>query len=97
MLTNSPDGPKTVRTAACDTSRDAARDICVLIALAASVPTLAVMAMEAVHQRNMCVVVGLQSTGEAGMNKALEDNNGEDLNDFVSAPMMIIKHLVETQ
>eukprot|EP00959_Pyramimonas_sp_CCMP1952_P403048 8445275-Pyramimonas_sp.AAC.3 len=31
------------------------------------------------------------------MNQALEDNDGEDLNDFVSAPMMIVKRLIETQ
>lgn len=37
--------------------------------LCAKVPTVARMARDAVSQHNMCVVVGLQSTGEAGINK----------------------------
>jgi hypothetical protein len=55
------------------------------------------MAMEAVHAKNMCVVIGLQSTGEANMSRALADNDGQDLNDFVSAPMMVVQHLIKTQ
>jgi hypothetical protein len=31
------------------------------------------------------------------MKRALEKNGGEDLNNFLSAPMMVIKHLIESQ
>lgn len=37
--------------------------------LSAKVPLLAQMANDAVEKKNMCVVIGLQSTGEAGINK----------------------------
>lgn len=36
--------------------------------MAAKVPRCAQLALEAVESRNMCVVIGLQSTGEANMN-----------------------------
>lgn len=35
--------------------------------MAAKVPACAALALEAVHSQGMCVVIGLQSTGEASL------------------------------
>lgn len=37
----------------------------------------------------MCVVIGLQSTGEANTNQ-MRDEQGDDLEDFISAPKQIL-------
>jgi uncharacterized membrane protein len=44
----------------------------------------------------MCVVIGLQSTGEANTKSAL-DEAGAELDDFVSAPKVIMQHFLERQ
>jgi hypothetical protein len=36
--------------------------------MAAKVPACAHIALKSVNEQNMCVVIGLQSTGEANMN-----------------------------
>jgi len=47
-----------------------------------------------VHTRNMAVVIGLQSTGESNIGQAMEQMaaNGEDIDDFVSAPAVILRN-----
>ena len=62
-------------------------------------PSLAKLALKAVHEDNMAVVIGLQSTGEANIEQALSDmaDAGEELEDFVSAPQMILKNLINRQ
>ena len=42
----------------------------------------------------MCVVIGLQSTGEAGTTLA-RDEQGDEMDDFVSAPKMILYRLIK--
>lgn len=37
----------------------------------------------------MCVVIGLQSTGEANTNQ-MRDEHGDELEDFISAPKQIM-------
>ena len=44
----------------------------------------------------MCVVIGLQSTGEANT-KATMDELGAELDDFVSAPKVIMQQFLEKQ
>ena len=62
--------------------------------LSAKVPHLAKLALEHVHTRNMAVVIGLQSTGESNIGQAMEQMaaNGEDIDDFVSAPAVILRN-----
>ena len=62
--------------------------------LSAKVPHLAELALEHVHTRNMAVVIGLQSTGESNIGQAMEQMaaNGEDIDDFVSAPAVILRN-----
>ena len=53
------------------------------------------LAREAVAE-GMCAVIGLQSTGEANMTSAREDaGNPEELDDFVSAPRVVLQQLLE--
>jgi len=42
----------------------------------------------------MSVVIGLQSTGESNIGQAMEQMaaNGEDIDDFVSAPAVILRN-----
>ena len=61
--------------------------------MAAKVPKLAKMARRAVEEENMAVVIGLQSTGEASLTRALDGGLGED-NDFVSAPAEMLSKFV---
>ena len=61
--------------------------------MAAKVPTLAKMARRAVEQENMAVVIGLQSTGEASLTRAVDGGLGDD-NDFVSAPAEMLSRFV---
>lgn len=42
----------------------------------------------------MCVVIGMQSTGEAGTTLAREEM-GDEMDDFVSAPKMILYRLIK--
>jgi hypothetical protein len=42
----------------------------------------------------MCVVIGLQSTGEANTSAARE-MGGDELDDYVSAPLMIARGYLE--
>jgi len=64
--------------------------------LAAKVPALAKMAVQAVTKDNMAVVIGLQSTGEANTSKAVEQEDG-DLEDWVSTPQVVLSSLIESQ
>lgn len=41
---------------------------CRMLLMASKVPACAELARQAVEQQGMCVVIGLQSTGEANMN-----------------------------
>ena len=56
--------------------------------------SLGQLALEHVHTRNMAVVIGLQSTGESNIGQAMEQMaaNGEDIDDFVSAPAVILRN-----
>ena len=67
--------------------------------LSAKVPHLARLALEHVHTRNMAVVIGLQSTGEANVGQAMADaaSLGEEVDDFVSAPAVILRNLIAKQ
>lgn len=51
------------------------------------------VAQEAIRD-GMCVVIGLQSTGEANTN-ATRDESGDVLDDFVSAPKVIMQQFLE--
>jgi len=53
--------------------------------IAAKVPALAKMSVDAVANKGMAVVIGLQSTGEANTSKAVAEDDG-DLDDWVSTP-----------
>ena len=64
--------------------------------LAAKVPALAKAAADAVMNRGMAVVIGLQSTGEANTTAAREEAE-EELDDFVSTPQIIITQLIKSQ
>ena len=57
------------------------------------VPETAKLALEAVSE-GMCVVIGLQSTGEANTNQVRE-LTGDAMEDFVSAPQQILLHFLE--
>ena len=67
--------------------------------LSAKVPHLARLALEHVHERNMAVVIGLQSTGESNVGQAMADaaTQGEEVDDFVSAPAVILRNLIAKQ
>ena len=67
--------------------------------LSAKVPHLARLALEHVHERNMAVVIGLQSTGESNVGQAMADaaTQGEEMDDFVSAPAVILRNLIAKQ
>ncbi len=57
------------------------------------VRSCAELALKAVAD-GMCVVIGMQSTGEAGTTLAREEN-GDEMDDFVSAPKMILHRLIK--
>ncbi|GIL64960.1 hypothetical protein Vafri_18816 [Volvox africanus] len=68
--------------------------------IASKVRRCADLAQDAL-ERGMCVVIGLQSTGEANLNSAREAaagtvGNGDDdnMDDFVSAPRMILYNFI---
>lgn len=52
-------------------------------------PETARIALEAVAN-DFCVVIGLQSTGEANTTSVREKGGDQDLDDFVSAPQQIL-------
>lgn len=59
--------------------------------LSAKVPRLAEMAVDATVNKNMAVVIGLQSTGEANTKSATADADGEcecEFNDWISTPQV---------
>lgn len=56
-------------------------------------PDTAKLALEAVAE-GMCVVIGLQSTGEANTSQVREVS-GDVMDDFVSAPQQILLHFLE--
>ncbi len=43
----------------------------------------------------MCVVIGLQSTGEANTTQLREEQNSDDFDDFVSAPKLELRNLIQ--
>ena len=47
----------------------------------------------------MAVVIGLQSTGESNVGQAMADaaTQGEEMDDFVSAPAVILRSLIAKQ
>ena len=57
------------------------------------VPECARLALEAVDN-GMCVVIGLQSTGEANTS-AVREQLGDVMEDFVSAPRQIMQGFLE--
>lgn len=57
------------------------------------VPDTAKLALEAVAE-GMCVVIGLQSTGEANTSQVREAS-GDVMDDFVSAPQQVLLHFLE--
>ena len=67
--------------------------------ISAKVPSLAKLTMEMVYKKNMAVVIGLQSTGEANISQAMAEmaSAGEDVDDFVSAPAVILRNLILRQ
>ena len=60
--------------------------------LSAKVPELAKIAADAVANKDMAVVIGLQSTGEANTEQAREEAE-DDLDEFVSTPQIIMQHV----
>ncbi|XP_063926476.1 protein strawberry notch-like isoform X3 [Zophobas morio] len=65
------------------------------LCIAAKVRQAVTIAHEAIES-GKCVVIGLQSTGEARTLDQLEKDDGE-LSDFVSTPKAVFENLVETQ
>ena len=65
--------------------------------LSAKVPKLASMAVDAVTNKNMAVVIGLQSTGESNMRSATADNDDEAFDDWISTPQVVITNLLKSQ
>eukprot|EP01044_Picomonas_judraskeda_P009193 COSAG03_NODE_1103_length_4811_cov_1.804542_1_plen_936_part_00 len=61
---------------------------------AMKVPSV-VRAARAALEGNKCVIIGMQSTGEASTKKVLEETDGDDLDDFISAPTVILERLIE--
>ena len=49
---------------------------------------------ESALAESKCVVIGIQSTGEASSKLALEDADGDEFESFVSAPAMILERLI---
>ncbi|KAK9815308.1 hypothetical protein WJX72_001386 [[Myrmecia] bisecta] len=62
--------------------------------MAAKVPETAKLALDAVEKQGMCVVIGLQSTGEANT-EAKRRETGDEMEDFVSAPQLILQQFLE--
>jgi len=54
-----------------------------------------VMAVKKARDAGNCAVIGIQSTGEASTKQALADAGGEDLEDFISAPSVVLERLIE--
>ena len=65
--------------------------------LAAKVPRLAEMAVDATVNKSMAVVIGLQSTGEANTRSAAAEADGEEFEDWISTPQVVITNLIKTQ
>eukprot|EP00897_Mesotaenium_endlicherianum_P004024 jgi/Mesen1/364/ME000001S02675 len=63
--------------------------------MAVKVPALTQMVLDAVHKEKLCVIIGLQSTGEAAMSKKKEDEDMNSSVDLISAPKMIIRAIIE--
>ncbi|PAV91926.1 hypothetical protein WR25_06227 isoform A [Diploscapter pachys] len=63
------------------------------LCIAAKVDTCVTMVRDAIRD-NKCVVIGLQSTGEARTLEALEDLGGE-LTDFISTAKAVLQSLIE--
>ena len=61
---------------------------------AMKVPSV-VRATKAALAENKCAIIGIQSTGEASTKQALEEVDGDDLDDFISAPTVILERLIE--
>ena len=63
------------------------------------VPALAKLTLETVYEKHMAVVIGLQSTGEANISQAMAEmaSSGEEVDDFVSAPAVILRNLIMKQ
>ncbi|KAK9815574.1 hypothetical protein WJX72_006088 [[Myrmecia] bisecta] len=62
--------------------------------MASKVPETAKLALDAVEKQGMCVVIGLQSTGEANT-EAKRRETGDEMEDFVSAPQLILQQFLE--
>ncbi|KAF6265098.1 hypothetical protein COO60DRAFT_1114902 [Scenedesmus sp. NREL 46B-D3] len=62
--------------------------------MAAKVPACAHIALKSVSEQGMCVVIGLQSTGESNMNAARADG-GDEMDDLLSAPRMVLSQFVD--
>lgn len=61
---------------------------------AMKVPSVVRAAKLALSEKK-CIIIGMQSTGEASTKQALEDIDGDDLDDFISAPAVILERLIE--
>ncbi|KAK9864646.1 hypothetical protein WJX84_000197 [Apatococcus fuscideae] len=63
--------------------------------IASKVPTTAKVALQHVRE-GMCVVIGLQSTGEANSN-AVREASGNEADDLISAPRVAMQQFIERQ
>ena len=54
-----------------------------------------VRAARAALAKNKCAIIGMQSTGEASTKQVLDEIDGDDLDDFISAPTVILERMIE--
>lgn len=65
-----------------------------MLLMASKVPACAELARQAVEQQGMCVVIGLQSTGEANMNAARAAEGDAELDELLSAPRLLLSQFI---
>jgi hypothetical protein len=61
---------------------------------AMKVPSVVGVARAALAE-GKCVVIGLQSTGEASTKQVMEDADSDELDDFISAPAVVLERLIQ--
>ena len=67
-----------------------------LMLMAGKIDETVRLAKDAVTAKNMCVVIGLQSTGESSLKHAVDSGlTDEDLDAFISAPKMVVAQLID--
>jgi hypothetical protein len=64
------------------------------LCVALKVPSAIALAQRALGE-GKCVVIGLQSTGEAAMERSMKNPDQDSMDDFISSPMVLLKTVIK--